>query len=73
MPNYIQPNTANPTPNPAVTVQPHQAGDVKGNPLSLASPLTPYIQPDTTARALQPGQLAGTALGKSKNGPFEKS
>jgi hypothetical protein len=73
MPNYIQPNTANPTPNPAVTVQPHQPGSSNGNPLNLNAPVAVYVQPDTAARALQPGQLAGTWMGTSKNGPFEKS
>jgi hypothetical protein len=73
MSNYIQPNTGNPTPNPQVSVQPHQPGATSGNPLNLSAPVAVYVQPDTATRALQPGQLAGTWLGNSKNGPFEKS
>jgi len=82
--NYIQPGSAqtsgvmgveaqNRAINPAVTVMPHVAGSANGNPLNLSAPIVPYQQPDTTARPLQPGQLAGTTLGRSKNGPFEKS
>jgi len=66
---------ANRAVSPAVTVMPHVAGAVSGNPLGLThtSPLPAYNQPGTTAPALLPGQLAGTTLGRSKNGPFEKS
>jgi hypothetical protein len=71
--NYIQPDYRNPTPNPQVGVQPHQAGAASGNPLNLNAPVAVYVQPDTAARALQPGQLNGTWLGTSKNGPFEKT
>ena len=37
--NYVQPNSGNPAPNPAVTVQPIVANDPKGNPMNLAFPV----------------------------------
>jgi hypothetical protein len=86
MPNYIQPGSAstsgiagnedtNRAAGRGATVQPHQPNSSNGNPLALThtSPLPLYNQPDTVARALLPGQLAGTWMGNSKNGPFEKS
>ncbi len=45
MPNYIQPNSGNPTPNPAVTVQPHPLGHPTGNPLNLILPVPYYVEP----------------------------
>ena len=86
MGNYVQPGTAstsgvsgtedaNRAAGRGTTVQPHQPNSPNGNPLALThtSPLPLYIQPDTAARPLQAGQLNGTWMGTSKNGPFEKS
>jgi hypothetical protein len=33
----------------------------------LLPPAPPYVQPDTEAKPLQPGSLAGTSLGISEN------
>jgi hypothetical protein len=68
MPNYIQPNSGNPAPNPNVTVQPHQPGAVTGNPLSLTAPLPLFAQPGGTNKPSAPvaGQLDNTPLGRSK-------
>jgi hypothetical protein len=59
---YQQPNTAAPVVSSAVASYP-----VGTNVLNIAEPLTPYVQPDTTARALLPGQLSGGPLGTSGN------
>lgn len=44
MPNYIQPNAANPAVNPAVTVQPHAAGATNGNPLQILAPIPRHVE-----------------------------
>ena len=63
MPNYIQPNTANPPPNPLVTVQPHPLGHPSGNPLQLTWPIPRHVEklsdkddPQGTARAGKSGK-----------------
>jgi hypothetical protein len=58
--NFQQPGTAAPAANPAVA-----SYAVGANSLNLATPLTPYVQPDTTARSLQSGQLNGGPMGVS--------
>ncbi len=44
MANYIQPGTANPAPNPAVTVQPHQPATAGGNPMALSWPIPRHVE-----------------------------
>jgi hypothetical protein len=61
MGNYIQPSSAstspatgvaagNPAPNSAITVQPHQPGDAKANPLGLVWPIPRYIEAGLSAK-----------------------
>ncbi len=67
MPNYIQPNATNPVLDPRVSVQ----TESNKNPLNLSAPIAPYTQPGTNAPAPPlVGQLAGTVLGRSRNGNF---
>jgi hypothetical protein len=57
---YQQPNIAAPTVSSAVASYP-----VGFNSLNVATPLTPYVQPGTSAPSLLPGQLVGGSLGIS--------
>jgi hypothetical protein len=63
MPNYIQPNTGNPAPNPAVVVQPHQLASAGGNPMALTWPVPRHVEklsdkddPQGTGRAGKSGK-----------------
>lgn len=64
MPNYIQPNTGNPAVNPAVSVQPHQAAAVTGNPLKILTPIPRHVEPGVDNKLDPHGSIRA---GKSGN------
>ncbi len=70
MSNYIQPGSAstsgvmgvegqNRAINPAVTVMPHLAGAVSGNPMNLSWPLPRFIEPGLSLRDDPAGTIRG--------------